>query len=110
MRLDTSREEGPLIKSQLEVFQLLPGHLPLSDQEVIETQVLKFIRTWVGSIRMKINIFIRRVRMRKVIPSRGETIPVVKECPHDKGARGNNGLVSVSLSRHDGRGYWLLVG
>ena len=50
MRLDTLREEGPLIRSQLEVFQLLPGHPPLSDQEVIETQVLKFIRTWVRHI------------------------------------------------------------
>ena len=39
--------------------------------------------------------------MRKVIPSRGETIPDVKECPHDKGARGGNRMVGVSLSRHD---------
>ena len=84
MRLDASREERPLIRSQLEAFQLLPGHPPLSDQEVIETQVLKFIKTWVGRIRMKIDIFIGRVRTRKVIPSRGETIPVVKGCPHDE--------------------------
>ena len=84
MRLDASREKGPLIRSQLEVFQLLPGHLPLSDQEVIKTQVLKSTRTWIGRIRMKINIFIRRVRTREVVPSRGETIPVVKGCPHDE--------------------------
>ena len=109
MRLDALREEGPLIRSQLEVFQLLPGHPPLSDQEVIETQVLKFIRTWVRSIRTKIDIFVRRVRTREVVPSRGETIPVVKGCPHDKRARGNNGLVGVSLSRYDRRGCWLLV-
>ena len=84
MRLDASREKGPLIRSQLEAFQLLPGHPPLSDQEVVKTQVLKFIRTQVGCIRTKINIFVRRVRTREVIPSRGETIPVVKGCPHDK--------------------------
>ena len=87
----------------MEAFQLSPGHPPLSDQEVVETQVLKFIRTRVGSIRTKISIFVRRVRTREVVPSRGETIPVMKGCPHDEGARGNDGLVSVSLSRHDDR-------
>ena len=84
MRLDASREEGPLIRSQLEVFQLSPGHPPLSNQEVIKTQVLKFIRTRVGHIGTKIDIFVRRVRTREVVPSRGETIPVVKGCPHDE--------------------------
>ena len=38
----------------------------------------------VGSIRTKINIFVRRVGTREVIPSRGD-----------------NGLVGISLSRHD---------
>ena len=84
MRLDTSREEGPLVRSQLEVFQLSPGHPPLSDQEVVKTQVLKFIGTRVGHIRTKINIFIRGIRMREVVPSRGEIIPVVKGHPHDE--------------------------
>ena len=84
MRLDASREEGPLVRSQLEVFQLSPGHPSLSDQEVVETQVLKFIGTWVIHIRMKINIFVGGVRTREVVPSRGETIPVVKGCPHDE--------------------------
>ena len=70
-------------------------------QEVIETQVLKFIRPWVGSIRTKINIFVRRIGTREVVLSRGETIPVVKGCSHDEGARRSDGLVSVSLSRHD---------
>ena len=50
MRLDTSREERPLVRSQLEAFQLSPGHPPLSDQEVVKTQVLKFIRTRIGHI------------------------------------------------------------
>ena len=84
MRLDTSREEGPLVRSQLEAFQLSPGHPPLSDQEVVKTQVLKFIGTQVGHIRTKINIFVRGIRMREVVPSRGETIPVVKGRPHDE--------------------------
>ena len=48
------------------------------------------------------------VRMREVISSRGEMIPVVQGCSHDERARGNDGLVGVSLSRHD-RGCWLLV-
>ena len=100
MRLDASREEGPLIRSQLEVFQLLPGHPPLSNQEVVKTKVLKFIRTWVRSIGMKIDIFVRRIGTREVVPSRGETIPVVKGCPHDERARGSHGVVSVALSRH----------
>ena len=99
------REERPL-RSQLEVFQLLPGHPPLSNQEVIKTQVLKFIRTQVGSIGTKIDIFVRRVRMREVILSRREMIPVVQGCPHDKGARGNDRLVSISLSRHDDERSW----
>ena len=103
MRLDTSGEKRPLIRSQLEVFQLSPGHLPLSNQEVIKTQVLKFIRTWVGSIRTKTNIFVGRIGTRELVPSRGETIPVVKGCPHDKGARGSEGVVGVVLSRHDRR-------
>ena len=84
MRPDALREEGPLVRSQLEAFQLLPGHLPLSNQEVVKTQVLKFIRTWVGHIRAKINIFVGGVRMREVVPSRRETIPVMKGCPHDE--------------------------
>ena len=50
---------------------------------------------------MKINIFERRIGTREVIPSRGETIPVVKGYPHDKRARGSDGVVSVALSRHD---------
>ena len=107
MRLDTLREEGPLIRSQLEVFQLLPGHPPLSDQEVVETQVLKFIGTQVGSIGMKINIFVGGIGTREVVLSRGETISVVKGCPHDKRARGSDSVVSVALSRHD-RGCWLV--
>ena len=107
MRLDASREEGPLVRSQLEAFQLSPGHPPLSDQEVVKTQVLKFIRTRVGHIRTKIDIFVRRVGMREVIPSRGETIPIVKGCPHDERARRSDGLVGISLSRHDDdRGCW----
>ena len=106
MRLDTSREEGPLKRSQSEAFQLSPGHPPLSDQEVVETQVLKFIKTWVGSIRTKIDIFVRGVRTREFIPSRGEMIPVVKGCSHNEEARGNNGLVGVLLSRHDRRSCW----
>ena len=84
MRLDASREERPLIRSQLEAFQLSPGHPPLSDQEVVETQVLKFIRTRVESIRAKINIFVGGVRTREVVPSRGEMIPVMKGRPHDE--------------------------
>ena len=100
-------EERPLIRSQLEVFQLSPGHPPLSDQEVIKTQVLKFIRTRVGRIRTKIDIFIRRIRTREVVPSRGETIPVVKGRSHNKGARRRDGLVSVALSRHNSS--WLVV-
>jgi hypothetical protein len=108
MGLDTPREERPLIRSQLEAFQLSPGHPPLSDQEVVETQVLKFIRTRVGHIRTKINIFVGRVRTREVVPSRGETIPVVKGRSHNKGARRGNGLVSIALSRHnDDRGRWV---
>ena len=103
MRLDASREERPLIRSQLEVFQLSPGNPPLSDQEVVETQVLKFIRTRVGRIGTKINIFVGRIRTRKVVPSRGETIPVVEGRPHDERARRGNGLVSIALSRHDRR-------
>ena len=107
MRLDALRVEGLLIRSQLEAFQLSPGHPPLSDQEVVKTQVVKFIRTWVGRIRLKIDIFVRGVRMREVVPSRGETIPVVKGCPHDEGARRSDGLESVLLSRHnDDRGCW----
>ena len=82
MRLDALREEGPLIRSQLEAFQLSPDHLPLSDQEVVKTQVLKFIRTRVGHIRTKINIFVRGVRTREIVSSRGEMIPVVKGCSH----------------------------
>ena len=83
------------------MFQLSPGHLPLSDQEVVETEVLKFIRPRVRSIRAKIYIFVRRIGMREVIPSRGETIPVVEGCPHDKRARGGDRMVGVVLSRHD---------
>ena len=90
------------------MFQLSPGHPPLSDQEVVKTQVLKFIRTWVGSIGTKIDIFVRRIRMRKVVPSRGESISVVKGCPHDKGARGSDRVVGVALSRHDDRRGWLV--
>ena len=81
----------------------MPGHPPVSDQEVVETQVLKFIRTWVGSIGTKIDIFVRRIRTREVVPSRGEMIPVVKGCPHDEGARRSDSLVGVLLSRHDRR-------
>ena len=50
---------------------------------------------------MKINIFVGRIGTREVIPSRGETIPVVKGCPHDKRARGSDRVVGVVLSRHD---------
>ena len=85
----------------MEAFQLSPGHPPLSDQEVVKSEVLKFIRPRVGSIGTKIDTFIRRIGMREVIPSRGETIPVVKGCPHDKRARGSDGVVGVVLSRHD---------
>ena len=50
---------------------------------------------------MKIDIFVRRIGTREVIPGRGEMIPVVKGCPHDKRARGSDGVVGVALSRHD---------
>ena len=50
---------------------------------------------------MKIDIFVRRIGTGEVVPSRGETIPVVKGCPHDKRARGSDGVISVALSRHD---------
>ena len=79
----------------------MPGHPPLSDQKVVKTQVLKFIKTRVGSIGTKINIFVGRIRTREVVPSRGETIPVMKGCPHDERARGSDRVVSVTLSRHD---------
>ena len=90
----------------MEAFQLSLGHPPLSDQEVVETQVLKFIGTQVGHIRMKIDIFVGGVRTREVVPSRGEMIPVVKGCSHNKRARRGNGLVSVALSRHDDDEDW----
>ena len=83
------------------MFQLSPGHPPLSDQEVVKSKVLKFIRPRVGSVRTKIYIFVRRIGTRGVIPSRGETIPVVKGCPHDKRARGSDGVVNIALSRHN---------
>ena len=83
------------------MFQLSPGHPPLSDQEVIKTKVLKFIGPWVRSIGAKIYIFVRRIGTREVIPDRGETIPVVKGCPHDERARGSDRVVGVALSRHD---------
>ena len=79
----------------------MTGHPPLSDQEVVKSEVLKFIRPRVGSVRTKIYIFVRRIGTREVIPSRGETIPVVKGCPHDKRARGSDRVVGVALSRHD---------
>ena len=100
-------EAGHLVREETPDMESTGGVLtfawppPLSDQEVVETQVLKFIKTWVGSIRRKIDIFVRRVGMREVIPSRGEMIPVVKGCPHDKRARGSDRVVGVVLSRHD---------
>ena len=107
MRLDTSRRETPERESigGVPTFAWPP---PLSDQEVVETQVLKFIRTWVGRIRTKINIFVGRIRTREIVPSRGETIPVVEGRPHDERARRSNGLVSIVLSRHDDdeRSWW----
>ena len=50
---------------------------------------------------MKIYIFVGRIGTREVISSRGETIPVVKGCPHDERARGSDGVVGIALSRHN---------
>ena len=85
------------------MFQLSSGHPPLSDQEVIKTQVLKFIKTWVGDIGAKIDIFVRRIGMGEVIPSRRELVSIVKRAPHDKRARRTDRAVGTSLSRHDSK-------
>ena len=83
------------------MFQLSPGHPPLSNQKVVETQALKFIRTQVRHIGTKIDIFVRRIGIGEVILSRREMVPVVKRGPHDKSTRGTNGMDGTLLRRHD---------
>ena len=87
------------------MFQLLPGHLPLSDQEVIETQILKFIKTRVRHIATKVDFFVGRVRTREIIPRSSEMIPVMKRSSHNEGTRRSESLVrSTTLSKHSKMG------